>query len=788
MVKESRLRDAKSRIEEIKAKNAKADENVLQTSAKNDIIETTNTKGDTTNGNQETVHLRDSGKRTGSQNTEGQVSRMESSSGQTESREETARVADREAARIVNEGRKVSASELGIEGGSTNQNISVVDRSKETSSMKKARKEAEARGVNVTFFVGDNLNITDESGKDISARAYIKGNNMYVRADHPLYTSEQLARHELGHDKIAKGEVDIKAVRDKLSKKVGTNNVTLVADLYNEAYAGTNMTAEEIWEECICDSLGEMNIFASDEMAGELLNKILPEISKAAKSTKTPTQTRGSPDGKASRTPNRGRSEEIETMENNRFSRLRKFRDEIPNVWYAYSYDNFYIYSNYSFTDYKILKKVAITDANSQLITKIERRLNEDVNTDSRTIAGWIKSFWSRERLNNRNNGNADRGKSAETVDGVDGESRNSKAGYDSSEGNGNSKVGKASRELDTKYLDAVNRGDMKTAQRMVDEAAKAAGYNYHVYHGTDADFTEFDLRKFGGANGKGEGYGIYLAANREISAPYGKNVIDSYTKFNRLAEGRKKTLSYSEVKKLVKRSCEREAQRAVKDGEYDTVSEALKDTWVSNYVYTYDYSSMDRVYTDVADMLWKENDNDGDIINEVMTASGAHYDYNNALNFYESILTPTTGIDGFHYIWGNKDGSGVQNDIYLAFYSEQIKSADPVTYDDNGNMISLSERFNPKNTDIRYSRETKPRTTVTTGKYEQMKANLSHSKVYSKKSAMELVRKVAPGIRNRSFESLSNQLWEGLNENTRKSSRWYEINKKALALRECLL
>ena len=63
----------------------------------------------------------------------------------------------------------------------------------------------------------------------------------------------------------------------------------------------------------------------------------------------------------------------------------------------------------------------------------------------------------------------------------------------------------------------------------------------------------------------------------------------------------------------------------------------------------------------------------------------------------------------------------------------------------------------------IRFS----PRTTVTTGQYEQMKANLSHSKVYSKKSAMELVRKVAPGIRNRSFESLSNQLWEGLNSYT---------------------
>ena len=34
----------------------------------------------------------------------------------------------------------------------------------------------------------------------------------------------------------------------------------------------------------------------------------------------------------------------------------------------------------------------------------------------------------------------------------------------------------------------------------------------------------------------------------------------------------------------------------------------------------------------------------------------------------------------------------------------EQIKSADTVTYDDNGNVIPLSERFNAGNKDIRHS------------------------------------------------------------------------------------
>ena len=37
----------------------------------------------------------------------------------------------------------------------------------------------------------------------------------------------------------------------------------------------------------------------------------------------------------------------------------------------------------------------------------------------------------------------------------------------------------------DTDYLSAVEHGDMATAQQMVDEAAKAAGYNIKAYHGT---------------------------------------------------------------------------------------------------------------------------------------------------------------------------------------------------------------------------------------------------------------------------------------------------------------
>ena len=44
------------------------------------------------------------------------------------------------------------------------------------------------------------------------------------------------------------------------------------------------------------------------------------------------------------------------------------------------------------------------------------------------------------------------------------------------------------------------------------------------------------------------------------------------------------------------------------------------------------------------------------------------------------------------------------ESDVYAIYDPGRAKSADPVTYDDNGNVIPLSERFSPENDDIRYS------------------------------------------------------------------------------------
>lgn len=61
---------------------------------------------------------------------------------------------------------------------------------------------------------------------------------------------------------------------------------------------------------------------------------------------------------------------------------------------------------------------------------------------------------------------------------------------------NGSEKYSDRVAQTDSDYRSAVERGDMKTAQKMVDEAAKTAGFTSpKPYHGTKSyGFTEFDF------------------------------------------------------------------------------------------------------------------------------------------------------------------------------------------------------------------------------------------------------------------------------------------------------
>ena len=68
----------------------------------------------------------------------------------------------------------------------------------------------------------------------------------------------------------------------------------------------------------------------------------------------------------------------------------------------------------------------------------------------------------------------------------------------------------------------------------------------------------------------------------------------------------------------------------------------------------------------------------------------------------YVTAYLKELGYDGIKDTGGK--GGGESHTVWIPFSSEQVKSAEPIVYDDAGNVIPLSERFNNSNKDIRYS------------------------------------------------------------------------------------
>lgn len=163
----------------------------------------------------------------------------------------------------------------------------------------------------------------------------------------------------------------------------------------------------------------------------------------------------------------------------------------------------------------------------------------------------------------------------------------------------------------DAAYMDAVAKGDMKTAQRMVDAAAKAAGYTVGpVYHGTKGTkkgqfpFNVFDTKRRG-----------------KLVTEVGDEITGSF---------------FTEVEKYAK-------------------GVALYQTGMSR---------------------------DGRAV---------------VGRFF---LKEPEVIDRGDEGWKYRE--------FVAKDPSQIKSADPVTYDDNGNVIPLSQRFSSQSEDIRNPRRSK--------------------------------------------------------------------------------
>ena len=188
--------------------------------------------------------------------------------------------------------------------------------------------------------------------------------------------------------------------------------------------------------------------------------------------------------------------------------------------------------------------------------------------------------------------------------------------------------------EQDAAYMEAVMSGDLETAQRMVNEAAKRAMPNTKV-----VDENGNPLIVYHGTSYKGYVFNQGFFAKDEDFAR-------DYTLFNK-----------PEDRRLVSAFLNIENPRTI-DANYSNYDSI--DT--GRIITTTDY---------LVDETREEGIHDGLIVKNVDERS----------------------LDGNYW-----------TDDYIPFSPSQIKSADPVTYDDAGNVIPLSERFNLENSDIRFS------------------------------------------------------------------------------------
>jgi hypothetical protein len=188
--------------------------------------------------------------------------------------------------------------------------------------------------------------------------------------------------------------------------------------------------------------------------------------------------------------------------------------------------------------------------------------------------------------------------------------------------------------KLDADYMKAVESGDVETQQRMVDEAAKKAGYTSRQFHDTNGEFFVFDIARGSGIAGKG----IYTTNKPFANDKYGVRRLNLLTKSDRVA----------------------------------------------------DFTSGDASISDMAQSFGLSRISDLRTLPEIKTWSG---------KLREKMLE--AGYDA-------ADLKGEDGAVYRVHYKDpsQIKSADPITRDDSGNIIPPSKRFDITSKDLRFMPE----------------------------------------------------------------------------------
>ena len=780
-----------------------------------DSVMSTETAAPVTNNNTQEVNdngvrIHNVAERINGQNTEGQIRGVETGTGENVAGGSQKEQGGTGAAQIK-AGEKVSYK--------GKQQKGVYYATEDTEDMKKGRKLAESYGYKVMYFVGGNIRY---AGGEFRGVVDTANKTVMVRADHPDYTAEQIMRHEMGHAAFENGDLSLNEAKEMLLDDFTEDELNELIEIYSSEY-GDILSAEEAFEEICCDALGRMNIFEGTDLNSESYGKAQYTVRKYA-ADKAGSKGRAPPKGGEmySREVN---GKKIAWIENNPLSLkdLTNYKkvaayiaDHIGEVYTILeSGSKVYIGENlpseYTQSEYtrallrkspKTLtaKNKAIGSFGEMIEIAANRRWEKTkhiANKDAKYgVYRYSTAFAFPVKQNNKITNiksfdaelvilNSSDGKKylydivnikENTADELDLMKRDQIGGQDAPARRGASKnsIRSSSENVnkkfslepvsDSAYMEAVDRGDIEKAQRMVDEAAlkwgaMKNGYDgsYYFYHGTNSDnFNVFDKSYIGAANDSGFfGKGFYFAYSRGEASYYGRNVKKAYlritkpfdfqqemymldgkrspgradiafivnftNKFPELAEKHSvsyvekgsdnvKTMPYAEFSELFIKYYNSVDFKVEKLENTDNEFAVLADK------YTQTYEGVDGKKHKFTDYKFNQRVYGQDAANDKVMLTMKYiekvvFDYvdtgTSNIGGVASVIMESPEFSsklrklGYDGVIQSKDG-----DEAVVFDSEQIKAADPITYDDNGNIIPLSKRFDSENEDIRYSRE----------------------------------------------------------------------------------
>jgi hypothetical protein len=240
-------------------------------------------------------------------------------------------------------------------------------------------------------------------------------------------------------------------------------------------------------------------------------------------------------------------------------------------------------------------------------------------------------------------------------------------------------------RNLDQEYLDAVKKGDMEKAQRLVNKAAAVAGYSTDSsYQGTSA---------FNGSAPWGNGYFLTKEERKEAwnngefegESTLGDYINDDIDGGN--LEALTNTASYRASDPMRKEAIDNVRNAIQKKSKFITMYRSVPSDVKEGTFRNGDWITPSRSYA-VDNAKLHGWGNDYNIIEQKVPVDDVWFDGNDIAE------------------WGYGIEKDYINDTDFAYKNvkNNRKLLDVVTYNDNGEVIPLSQRFDPSKSDTRFS------------------------------------------------------------------------------------